>query len=76
MFTVVDVKCPIGPRELLSRIKVDPDAPKPYVNDSNLMCLKCSFCTRTARKQDPRILRVIHEFNFIGELVDSTIEYR
>lgn len=75
---IVDVKCPVGPRELLERLtfKRDPEEFRPFVDNDNLMNLKCSFCTRQARKSDPSVLRIIHQYNFIGELVTSSVEYR
>lgn len=67
----INIKCPNGPRELLMKYEVDETI---KVDSNNLMCLKCSFCTRMGRKQDPTIKRYIHKYNLLGELVENYVE--
>lgn len=69
---VVDLRCPVGPRQLL--LKLHTTGERAHVNDDNLMEISCRDCTRTARRSDPGVVRVLHRFNFIGELVESVVE--
>lgn len=71
-FTVVDIRCPVGPQELLMRYRMV-DAVV-HIDKWNLMELMCSFCTRMGRKQDSTVKRVIHKYNLLAELVESSIE--
>jgi hypothetical protein len=68
----VQVRCPVGPRELLAKILVE--GPPPVEVPGNLMGLKCSFCTRQARKADPSVLHVVHCYDFLGTLIESRTE--
>lgn len=75
----VDVRCPVGSRSLLMRIKADPDSVM-GVSEDNLLCLSCRDCTKHSRREMERAgltstnFRVVHFFNFIGELVETKRE--
>lgn len=69
-----EIRCKEGPRALLMKMKVTGD--QVHVTSSNLLQLQCSWCTRQQRRLNPDIVRVCHEFNILGELVNSEIEYR
>lgn len=71
-FTTVDIRCPVGPQELLMRYRMV-DAVV-TIDKWNLMELMCSFCTRMGRKQDKTVKRVIHKYNLLAELCESEIE--
>lgn len=68
----VDLRCPVGPRQLLGKARVT-NSP-PHVNESNLIELSCRDCTKNARQFDPSVIRVIHCFNLAGQLVESLTE--
>ncbi len=70
-YKIVDIRCNVGPRELLMRLEVNEVI---HVGEYNLMLLKCSWCTRMGRKQDSTVKRVIHKYNLMGELCGSDIE--
>jgi len=64
----VDLRCPVGPKRLLARL-----APmeRAHVTEDNLVELACSDCVRTLRREGRDVRRVLHRFNFLGELVES-----
>lgn len=72
---VVDLRCPHGPKQLLMKIRVSNDEPA-RVSDDNLLEIACRDCARNARAVQPSVARVLHRFNFAGELVESVIEHR
>lgn len=70
----VDLRCPAGPKQLLGRARAQQEPQK--VNADNLIELSCRDCTKNARAFNPDVVRVIHCFNFLGELVESLTEKR
>lgn len=64
----VEIRCPVGPQGLLSKLTLT--GSPPYVNDDNLMELSCDWCSRSGESNK----RVVHRYNFIGELVDTIVE--
>jgi hypothetical protein len=78
---VVDVRCPAGvPREdgtckpgaLLTKIILSGERPS-YVHPDNLIELYCEDCTRRLRRYRPGVRRVLHRYNFLGELIESLV---
>lgn len=67
----VDLRCPVGPKQLLGKTRLGDPA---VVNDDNLIELACRDCARNARQFDPSVKRVVHCFNFAGDLVFSLTE--
>ncbi len=66
----IDLRCPYGPRKLLSRIIHDGD--RPTIVDGNLIEMNCIGCRDHMRRNgDPDVLRVLHRFNLLGELVET-----
>lgn len=65
----VDIRCPVGPRELFLRLRVE----GLNINSDNLMEVHCRWCTRVSKKTDSSVVRVLHLFNFMSELVQSEI---
>jgi len=45
-----------------------------YVQPGNLIEFTCSDCARKLSRERQRRLRVFHRFNFLGELVETTVE--
>lgn len=75
----VEVRCPQGPKNLLMKMRRDPDAGPPRVNDGNLLELACRDCTRHAKRQMQQAglgteFRILHLFTFDGEFVESIRE--
>ena len=69
---VVELRCPIGPKALLMEIRSEGELP--VVSQDNLLELACRSCARSARHTDPAVRRVLHRFNFMGQLVESEVE--
>lgn len=68
----VEIRCPIGPRRLLSKLLVAGEQPKHV--EGNLIEFSCEDCKRTLRKkQDPTIVRVLHRYDLAGTLVETLI---
>lgn len=65
----VDLRCPVGPRRLLAILRQE--GKKPLYVDGNLVEFACSDCARSARRAGRDVLRVLHRFNFVGELVST-----
>lgn len=74
MSEVVDLRCPVGPRQLLG--KVLRESGRVPVDSSNLMELACRDCARTLRRSDPTVARVVHRYDLLGNLVESEISHR
>lgn len=70
----VELRCPVGPRQLLG--KVLRESGNVVVDDNNLMELACRDCARALKVSDPGVLRVVHRYNLLGELVESVIQRR
>ena len=69
---VVDIRCPVGPRSLLMRLRLNGE--RPSVNDSNLLELACDSCKSALRKQGKSVVRVLHLYDFTGALSHTRIE--
>jgi hypothetical protein len=69
---VVEVRCPVGPQQLL--LKLRQSGLSPTYSDDNLIELTCRDCARAARKTDPGVRRVLHRFAFSGDLIESVVE--
>ena len=70
----IDLRCPIGPRKLLARLRSE--GKKPSVVDGNLMELYCRDCSRDAKTTNEEVLHVLHRFDLIGDLVESVCVFR
>jgi len=65
----VDLRCPVGPRRLLAILRQE--GRRPVYLDDNTVEFACSDCARAARRSGRDVLRVLHRFNFAGELVQT-----
>ncbi len=72
MTVIVELRCPVGPKQLLAKLRTDGE--KAHVTSDNLMELACRDCARNAREYDPAVRRVLHRFDFAGELIESVVE--
>jgi hypothetical protein len=77
----VDVRCPDGlhradgtclPGRLLFKLRQSGEQ-ETYVHPDNHIELYCEDCTRKMRKAGRRVRRVLHRYNFIGELMTTLI---
>lgn len=67
----VDIRCPYNLRKLFMKLQLSGDTPK-YV-DGNLMEIACYDCARDLRSTGVEVVRVLHYFNFLGELVRTEV---
>lgn len=65
----VEVRCPVGPRKLLSKLLVQGD--QPDIVDGNLIEFSCEDCRRILRKRGERVSHVLHRYNQAGDLVET-----
>jgi hypothetical protein len=70
---LIELRCPLGPKALLAKSVLFGD-PARMNSDLNLMEITCRDCVKKARVNDPRIRRVKHRFNVLGQLVESVVE--
>lgn len=68
----IEVRCPNGPQRLFMKLKVSGESPT--VTDDNLMEFACGDCKRTLRRQGFEVDRVLHQYDFSGEFVETYIE--
>lgn len=70
---LIELRCPVGPRALLAKSVVLGDVAQ--VNrELNLMEISCRDCVKRARLRNPKIKRILHRFNVLGQLVESVIQ--
>lgn len=78
---VVSVRCPYGvarddgtcnPGKLLLKISLSGERPA-YVHPDNLIELYCEDCTRRARRSRPGVRRILHRYDFVGELIETLV---
>ncbi len=75
MDDTVEVRCPVGPRQLLIKLRLGEESGR-RVDPGNLMELSCNDCSRRLSRERNESLRVLHQFNFAGELVRTVAEFR
>lgn len=69
----VEVRCPNGPQRLFMKLKLSGE--EPNITDDNLMEFACGDCKRVLRRQGFEVERVLHQYNFLGEFVETYIEH-
>lgn len=72
---VVDIRCPVGPKRLLAKMRSDGQAPG-FDPDANVVEFSCSDCARALRRSGRDVGRVLHRYNFLGDLVESVTQGR
>jgi hypothetical protein len=70
---VTEMRCPGGHRRLLAKLKSDGLSLQPS-QASNLVEFACSDCARKERAAGNDVHRVLHCYNFLGELVETRFE--
>jgi hypothetical protein len=68
----VEVRCPVGPQRLLSKLRLSGE--KPTYVEGNLIEFACDDCKRTIRRSGRTVSRVLHRYNFLGQLVETVTE--
>lgn len=71
METEVEIRCPIGPRKLFSKLIQSGD--KPIYTDDNLIEFACTDCRKLLAKRGLKYKRVMHRYNLAGELVSTKV---
>jgi DNA-directed RNA polymerase subunit RPC12/RpoP len=69
----IEVRCPNGPQRLFMKLKLAGESPT--VTEDNLLEFACSDCKRTLRKQGFEVDRVLHQYDFLGNWVETYLEY-
>lgn len=69
---MVEVRCPSEFGRLLLKISVSDDPP--VLVTGNLMEIACPACRRVLQRQGIVVSRVLHRYNFLGELVETVTE--
>lgn len=67
----VEVRCPVGPQKLFTKLKLGEEFAQYLPN--NLIEFTCSDCAKTIGRQRNARVRVYHRFNFIGDLVSTSV---
>lgn len=68
----IDIRCPVEPRRLFLKLKRSGEA-TPVV-DNNLIELACEECRKVERRRDPSVIRVLHLYDLLGELIETKVE--
>lgn len=74
MPNVVEVRCPVGPQRLFTKLRLGEETPR-VVQPSNLMELSCSDCRLAVRRSGIEIVHILHRYNFVGELIETVAVY-
>ena len=67
----VELRCPVGPKRLLSKILISGE--EPHYTKDNLIEFACADCRRTLRKDGEVVSIVLHRYNFLGDLINSEV---
>ncbi len=70
---IVDVRCPVGPQRLFTKLKLGQESGG-YVHPENLIEFTCGDCRRRISREQGRKVRVLHRFDFAGDLVSTQVE--
>lgn len=71
----VEVRCPVGPRKLFTKLKLGEEFAT-YSEDGSSIEFTCGDCARRISRERNAPMRVFHRFNFLGELIKTTVELR
>lgn len=72
--SIVEVRCPVGPRKLFSKLKLGEEIARPI--PGNLIEFSCGDCARRVSRERGEPMQVFHQFNFLGELVQTVLGQR
>lgn len=69
MSTTVEVRCPVGPRKLFTKLKLGEETGGYLPN--GLIEFSCQDCAKTVGREQNRPMRVYHRYNFLGDLIQT-----
>lgn len=72
MVETVEVRCPVNPGTLLTKLLFD--GGKPHITDGNLIELACDRCKEQEKKRTGRSLRFLHRYDLLGNLIETVTE--
>lgn len=72
MSEIVEVRCPIGPQRLFSKLRLGEESAR-MVQPDNLIEFSCQDCTGKRSKAEGRSVKVYHRYDFAGELVETIV---
>jgi hypothetical protein len=67
----IEIRCPVGPRRLLSKLLVRGESPT--ITD-NLIEFACDDCKQNQRRLGRNVKRVLHRYDLAGVLVETLLE--
>jgi hypothetical protein len=67
---IVEVRCPVGFRRLFTRMQLG-ELEYRYVEHGNWLEFSCDDCARLLERDGSPRRRVLHRYNFLGELVET-----
>lgn len=70
----IELRCSESPRRLFAKLLREGEGPLTVV-PGNLVEFACRDCTKREREIEPGVMRVLHRFNILGELVESEVIY-
>ncbi len=68
----VELRCPSGPRRLFALMRQHGEKPS-YVHPENWVEFACYDCRRELERQGQHVRRVLHRFDFSGELMETVV---
>jgi len=75
MPSVVEVRCPVGPRRLFTKLRLGQESAR-IVQPDNLIEFSCSDCRGRLARETGETRDVFHRYNFLGELVATLTSAR
>lgn len=69
---VVEIRCPVGPKRLLSKLLLSGD--RPHITSENLLEFACGDCRRSLRLEGVNVALVLHRYSLDGQLVESVTQ--
>lgn len=67
---IVEVRCPVGFRRLFTRMQLG-EVEYRYVAHGNWLEFSCDDCAKLVNQHYASPRRVLHRYNFAGELVET-----
>lgn len=70
---VIEVRCPVGPRRLFAKLRSVGE--EPHYTPDNLIEFACADCRKSLAERGKPAKRVLHRYNFLGELIETVLEH-
>ena len=74
MPSIVEVRCPVGPRKLFTKLKLGETTAR-YIQPGNLIEFPCRDCRGLVSRESDEVIRVLHRYNFLGDLIETAVVY-